>query len=105
MDSLSRGGERWIGYGAAAKANTLLNYCPGVAKHLSAVLDRNPLKQGSYTPGTHLPVLPADAWAKNGASHMLILAWNFKEEILSQMQPFARSGGRFLVPIPKPELV
>ncbi len=105
MESLSRGGERWIGYGAAAKANTLLNFCPGVAKHLSAVLDRNPLKQGSYTPGTHLPVLPADAWRKNGASHMLILAWNFKEEILSQMQPFAQQGGRFLVPIPRPELV
>jgi len=105
MESLSRGGERWIGYGAAAKANTLLNFCPAVAKHLSAVLDRNPLKQGSYTPGTHLPVLPADAWGPAGASHMLILAWNFKEEILSQMRPFAQKGGRFLVPIPRPELV
>ena len=105
MESLSRGDECWIGYGAAAKANTLLNFCPSVAQRLSAVLDRNPLKQGSYTPGTHLPVLPADAWRKKGASHMLILAWNFKDEILSQMQPFAQQGGRFLVPIPRPELV
>lgn len=105
VETISRGGAKWIGYGAAAKANTLLNYCPSVAKHLTAVLDRNPLKQGSYTPGSHLPVLPADAWAQGSADHMLILAWNFKEEILAQMQPFAQRGGRFLVPIPRPELV
>ena len=105
VEALSKEGARWIGYGAAAKANTLLNYCPSVAKHLAGVLDRNPLKQGSFTPGTHLPVLPPDAWEEGTADHMLILAWNFKEEILAQMEPFAKKGGRFLVPIPRPELV
>lgn len=105
MEDLSKAGARWIGYGAAAKANTLLNFCPSAAKRLTAVLDQNPLKQGTFTPGTHLPVWPTDAWRQDGVSHMLILAWNFKEEIIAQMQPFARQGGRFAIPIPQPELV
>ena len=105
VDSLSRAGARWAGYGAAAKANTLLNFCPSVAERLTAVLDRNPWKHGTYTPGTHLPVVSADRWEANGTTHLLILAWNFKEEIIAQMEPFARAGGRFFVPIPRPELV
>ena len=105
ISSLASSGAQCVGYGAAAKANTLLNACPAAAKHLKCVLDRNPLKHGRFTPGTHLPVVPADTWQKDGATHMLILAWNFKEEILTQMQPFAQKGGRFIVPIPHPELV
>lgn len=105
ISSLASSGARCVGYGAAAKANTLLNYCPSVAKQLTAILDRNPLKQGSYAPGTHVPVVPAEAWRKNGTTHMLILAWNFKEEIIAQMRPFAEQGGRFVVPIPEPEII
>jgi len=104
-ETLTQQGARWVGYGAAAKANTLLNFCPKVAQKLTAVLDKNPLKHGRLTPGTHLPVQPVEALENDGISHMLILAWNFKEEIISQMQPFARGGGRFVVPIPNPEVV
>ena len=93
-----------IGYGAAAKANTLLNYCPGVARSLHCILDRSPLKYGRYTPGTHLPVAPADQWEAHGATHMVILAWNFQDEIMRQMDSFARAGGRFVVPIPEPRV-
>lgn len=95
----------FVGYGAAAKANTLLNYCPAVAQSLQCVLDRSPLKYGRYTPGTHVPVVPADQWDRYPATHMLILAWNFQEEIVRQMAPFACRGGRFVVPIPEPRLV
>ena len=94
-----------VGYGAAAKANTLLNYCPSVARALSCILDRSPLKHGRYTPGTHVPVVSADRWEEHAATHMLILAWNFQEEIVRQMQPFAWRGGRFVVPIPEPRVV
>lgn len=94
-----------IGYGAAAKANTLLNYCPAVAKSLHCILDRSPLKHGRYTPGTHVLVAPADQWQMHGATHMVILAWNFQDEIMRQMGPFARGGGRFVVPIPEPRVV
>lgn len=105
IDRLSEDGAHWIGYGAAAKANTLLNFCPSVAQQMTAILDRNPLKQGFYTPGTHIPVRQADAWRQNGVNHMLILAWNFRDEIIAQMKPFAAAGGRFAVPIPRPQLI
>ncbi len=94
-----------VGYGAAAKANTLLNYCPAIARSLHCILDRSPLKHGRYTPGTHVPVAPADEWEAHGATHMVILAWNFQDEIMRQMAPFARGGGRFIVPIPEPRVV
>jgi novobiocin biosynthesis protein NovU/D-mycarose 3-C-methyltransferase len=99
------GGGRLIGYGAAAKANTLLNYCPDVARTLGCILDRSPHKQGKYTPATHRPVVAADRWAAQKATHMVVLAWNFREEIMRQMKPFVDAGGRFIIPIPRPEVV
>ena len=103
-ETVARGG-RLIGYGAAAKANTLLNYCPDVARALACILDRSPHKCGRFTPGTHRPVVAADEWKACGATHMLILAWNFRDEIMRQMKPFADAGGRFVIPIPEPEIV
>ena len=105
VDELVSSGSRLVGYGAAAKANTLLNACPGVARHLTAILDRSPHKHGRYTPGTHLRVEPVERWSEINASHMLVLAWNFQDEIMRQMQPFADRGGRFVIPIPHPRVV
>ena len=105
IQELADRGATFVGYGAAAKANTLLNYCADTAKHLRCILDRNPLKQGTFTPGTHIPVVPADAWEGRGATHMVILAWNFEAEIRRQMVPFARAGGTFVIPIPEPRVV
>jgi hypothetical protein len=102
---LMRANATIVGYGAAAKANTLLNYCPSVARTLDMMLDRSPHKHGRFTPGTHILVNPADAWESSGATHMLILAWNFQQEIMRQMQGFADRGGRFIVPIPEPRVV
>jgi hypothetical protein len=105
VGQMAGSGATLIGYGAAAKANTLLNYCPAAAGALQCVLDRSPLKYGRYLPGTHLRVAPAAEWDRHPASHMVILAWNFKDEIIRQMAPFARTGGRFIVPIPEPQVV
>lgn len=105
MSELQKGGARFLGYGAAAKGTTLLNYCPSVAASLECLLDRSPLKQGRYVPGVHLPVKPVEHWRTSPATHMLILAWNLKEEILRQMQPFAQRGGRFVLPIPQPAIL
>ena len=104
-ESLVAGGASLIGYGAAAKASTLLNYTPALATHLSCILDRSPHKHGRYTPGTHLLVEPVERWTDGDASHMVVLAWNFKDEIMRQMKPFADRGGRFVVPIPEPTVV
>lgn len=105
VSELQGSGAEFIGYGAAAKANTLLNYCPEAARALKLILDRNPLKHGRYTPGTHIPVQPVEQWTSVPATHMLVLAWNFKDEIMRQMKPFAEKGGRFVIPIPAPTVV
>jgi SAM-dependent methyltransferase len=104
-DRLQSEGASLIGYGAAAKANTLMCYCPSAAKALTRILDRSVHKHGLYTPGTHIKVQPIDHW-RNGTrpTHMVILAWNFKDEIMSQMRPFSDAGGRFVVPIPEPQV-
>jgi SAM-dependent methyltransferase len=102
---LTAAGAILVGYGAAAKGNTLLNFCPEVAGSLRLILDRSPHKQGRYTPGTHVRVAEVDAWRTAEATHMLILAWNFQQEIVRQMASFADAGGRFIVPIPEPRLV
>lgn len=106
IDRLQNEGASLIGYGAAAKANTLMCYCPSAAKVLSYILDRSVHKQGRYTPGTHIRVEPIERWM-NGPrpTHMVLLAWNFKDEIMSQMKPFSDAGGRFVVPIPDPRVL
>lgn len=106
VSGLERSGARLIGYGAAAKGNTLLNYCPAVARSLAYILDRSSHKHGRYTPGTHIRVEPVDHWM-NGQrpTHMVVLAWNFKDEIMAQMKPFSDRGGRFVVPIPEPQVL
>jgi novobiocin biosynthesis protein NovU/D-mycarose 3-C-methyltransferase len=106
IETLQREGASLIGYGAAAKANTLLCYCPEAAQSLRYVLDRSTHKQGHYTPGTHLRVEPVDHWTIGPMpTHMVLLAWNFKDEIVAQMKPFADRGGSFIVPIPDPHVV
>ena len=105
IEKLARSDAHLIGYGAAAKANTLLNFCAPVSEHLQYILDKSPHKVGRFTPGTHRLVVSAESWDGNGASHMVILAWNFKQEIMAQMHPFSSKGGRFIIPIPRPEVV
>lgn len=103
---LRAGGASLIGYGAAAKANTLLNFCPDAARSLAYILDRSSHKHGRYTPGTHLRVEGVDRWTTAPRpTHMVVLAWNFKDEIMAQMKPFADQGGRFVVPIPEPTVI
>ena len=106
IGQLRDSGASLIGYGAAAKGNTLLNYCSAEAKSLHYILDRSSHKHGRYTPGTHIPVEDADRWTKGSRpTHMVILAWNFKDEIMAQMKPFADLGGRFVIPIPEPQVI
>ena len=81
-------------------------YCPDAAGALGYILDRSAHKHGRYTPGTHIRVEPVDRWMEGPpATHMVVLAWNFKDEIIVQMKPFADRGGAFVVPIPEPLVV
>ena len=96
-----REGRRVVGYGAAAKGNTLLNYCGIRGDFLDYVVDRSPHKQGRFLPGTQLPILPPERIAETKPDYLLILPWNLTDEVVGQMAGIRDWGGRFVVPIPR----
>jgi hypothetical protein len=100
-----RAGKRVVGYGAPGKGNTLLNYCGIGTDFLDFTVDRNPYKQGKFTPGTHIPILSPDRLQGAGADYVLILPWNLKEEIVSTLRRIPDLKARFVLPIPKVEIV
>lgn len=102
---LRAAGATIAAYGAPAKGNTLLNYCGIGTDLVDYAVDRNPLKQGLYTPGQHLPVPPVQVLLERQPDYLLILAWNFAEEILAQQAEYARRGGQFILPLPEPRIL
>jgi hypothetical protein len=96
-----REGKTVVGYGAPGKGNTLLNYCGIRTDFLDYTVDRNPYKQGKFLPGTHIPIYHPDKIAETKPDYVLILPWNFKDEIIKQMASIRDWGGQFVVPIPE----
>lgn len=90
-----------VGYGAPAKGNTLLNYCGVRTDFVDYTVDRNPVKQGKYLPGTHIPIYHPDRIRETKPDYLLILPWNLKEEIMEQTSYIREWGGKYLVPIPE----
>lgn len=98
-------GSRIVGYGAAAKGNVLLNYCKIRTDILDYIVDNTPFKQGLYTPGMHIPVVPPDRLLRDEPDFVLLLAWNYLDEILKKEQKYRELGGKFIVPIPEPKII
>ena len=96
-----RTGKSVAGYGAPGKGNTLLNYCGIRTDLLEYTVDRNPYKQGKYTPGTRIPILPPEHIRETKPDFLFILPWNLKDEIIAQNGYIREWGGRFVVPIPE----
>ena len=105
LASLASSGYKLAGYGAPAKGNTLLNYCGVGTGTLPYTVDKSSLKIGKYTPGMHLPVRPTLTLLEDQPDYVMILAWNFADEIMRQQQEYASRGGRFIIPIPSPRVV
>ncbi len=98
---VKREGKSICGYGAPGKGNTLLNYCGIRTDFLDYTVDRNPYKQGKFTPGTHIPIFSPDKIRETRPDFLFILPWNFKDEVIGQMSYIREWGGRFIVPIPE----
>ena len=98
-------GRRVAAYGASAKGSTLLNYFGIGAKELDYVVDRSTEKQGRYTPGSHLRILPPSHLLQDRPDYLLLLAWNFFDEIVAQQAEYRARGGRFIVPIPEVRVI
>jgi SAM-dependent methyltransferase len=98
-------GGRIAAYGAAAKGTVLLNAFGIGTEEIDFVVDRSPYKQGRFMPGVHIPIVPTERLVEDLPGTCLLLAWNFADEILAQQGEYRERGGRFIIPIPTPQLV
>ena len=93
------------GYGAAAKGNTLLNYCGVKNDMIDFVVDRNPAKQNMFLPASHIPVFAEAALKENKPDYIIIFPWNLKDEVVEQLSYAREWGAKFVIPIPHLEII
>jgi len=105
LQKLKSENKKVIGYGAAAKGNTLLNYYNIGPDLIEFIADLSPMKQNKFTPGTHIPVYSPEKIYESKTDYMLIIAWNFTDEILKQQLKFKEMGGKFIIPVPEVKIV
>ncbi len=105
LADIKKQGKKIAGYGAPAKATTLLNFCGITNQTIDYITDSTPSKQFLYMPGNHIPILPPHTLKKNIPDYILILAWNSAVPIMNKEQWFTNQGGKFIIPIPFPKII
>ena len=105
LEKLKSEGKTIAAYGAPAEGNTLLNFFSIGTETLDFVVDDSKFKQGLFTPGKHIPVVPSQQLYEKKPDYVLILAWNFADSIMKIHDKYKNGGGRFIIPVPKPRIV
>jgi dTDP-4-dehydrorhamnose reductase/predicted TPR repeat methyltransferase len=105
LEQLKEHGARIAAFGASAKGNTLLNACHLNTGIIDYIVDDTPEKIGKFSPGTGIPIVDRTSLVENPPDYLVILAWNFAKEIIESAPDFRRSGGKFVIPVPKFEIV
>lgn len=105
LEKLKSKGKTIAAYGAPAKGNTLLNFFSIGTETLDFVVDDSKFKQGLFTPGKHIPVVPSQQLYEKKPDYVLILAWNFAESIIDMHKKYQKNGGKFIIPVPRPRIV
>jgi hypothetical protein len=105
IENLTADGKKILGYGASTKGNVLLQFCGLTQKHLPAIAEVNPDKFGSYTPGTHIPIVSETEARMMKPDYFLVLPWHFKSSILEREKEYLEKGGKFIFPLPEIEII
>lgn len=105
LNSLKDNGKKIVGYGAPAKGSTLLNFYGIDGKIIDYIIDTTPLKQGMFTPGTHIPIYSPDKINQSKPDYILILAWNYADAILKKEDKLRKQGVKFIIPVPEVKIV
>ena len=105
MEGFNARGETVAGFGAPAKATTLMYHFGLGCEAIEFIVDDSPLKQGLFTPGLHVPVVSSDTIYKRNPAGLIILAWNFAQPIMANHRRYRDAGGRFIIPVPQVEVI
>jgi SAM-dependent methyltransferase len=105
VHELHADGKRVVGYTAPAKGNVLLNYCGFGPQHIEYLADATPAKQGLYSPGMKIPIRSPEEFRRDAPDYALLLAWNHQAEILEKEQAYRDAGGKFIIPVPRVQIV
>jgi methylation protein EvaC len=105
LRNLKRQGKRVVGYAATSKSTTVINYCGITPELIEYISDTTPIKQGKYSPGAHIPIRPYEEFNARYPDYALLFGWNHAEEIMAKEQKFKEAGGKFIVYIPKVQVL